>query len=127
MGILDLAKQDWKDLSSNTDSGFGVALSFEAPTGETADVAGLRTKHHLKVDTDGAAVNSKTIYVSVSEKLLTDLDYPVRNNAKEVDLKNHLVTLKDSTGESSTYIVREWFPDETIGVILMLLNDYLEE
>jgi hypothetical protein len=123
MGLIADAEKMWRERSSDL-SEFGVALSFVAPEGETASIVGLHTKHHLSFNTEGIAVNSRNAHVSVSEKLLTDLDYPTRNSNGEVTMKNHRVTCKDSTGEEKTYVVREWWQNETIGVIVMVLGEW---
>jgi len=123
MSLLQEARNLWQEMSSDT-SQFGVEMTFTAPTGETATVAGLHTKHHQSFDLEGRMVNSKNAHVSVKEDLLTALDYPVRNAKGEVSIKNHLVTVKDSTLEDKTYVVRECYQNETLGVIVMILGDY---
>lgn len=123
VGLIDQAKADIKQITGNSDE-FGIELLFEAPTSETATVIGLHTKHHLGVDTDGNRVNSKNAHISISEELLTELNYPVRDSSGEVNLKNHKVTAKDSTGNPATYVIREWYPNETIGLITCILGDF---
>lgn len=123
MGLLDDARALWQEKSSDL-SDFGVVLSFTAPTEETATVNGLHTKHHQAFDFEGRRVNSKNAHVSVSEKLLTDLSYPVRDSKGEVNLKGHLISCKDSTGETKNYVAREWYQNETLGVIVIVLGDY---
>lgn len=123
MGLVEQAQKDFKSITGDQ-TAFGVLLAFTAPTGETAEVTGLHTKHHLGFDTEGKPVNSKTAYIAVSEELLTEADYPVRNAAGEVHLQKHLVDVKDSTGEEKKYIIQQWFPDETIGAITLVLGEY---
>lgn len=122
MGLIDQAKSDIKDITSNSNE-FGVSMTFTAPTNETATVNGLHSKIHMGIDTDGNMINSKKAHISVSEELLTAQSYPVRK-AGEVNLKGHKVTVKDSTGISKTYVIDEWFQDETIGLITCLLGNY---
>lgn len=123
MGIIDKAQKDWQAITGNT-TGFGVQLSFIAPTGETAVVNGLHTKHHLGIDADGKPINTKLAAINVSEKLLTDAGYPVRDSNKEVKLKGHRVNAKDSTGVEKQYVIIQWLPDETVGAITLFLGDY---
>lgn len=122
MSLIETAQQDWQRFTSNTDE-FGVELSFTSPTGETATVNGLHTKHHLSVSPEGVAVNSKNAHVCVSEALLTAASYPVRNSDGEVSMKAHSVSCKDSTGTAKTYVVQQAFQDETVGVIVLILGD----
>lgn len=122
MGLIDQAKKDIKDITSNTDE-WGVSITFTAPTGEIATVNGLHSKHHMNIDTEGNMISGKNAHISVSEALLTAKNYPVRK-AGEVNLKNHKVSVKDSTGISKNYVIREWFPDETIGLITCILGSH---
>lgn len=124
MGLIDQIKKDIEQITSNGD-GFAVEMTFTAPTAEVVTIKGLHKKHHLGVNPEtGVAVNSKSASVTFSEKFFTDQNYPVRNSRKVVDLKGHLVDVKDSTGELQRYIIKEWFPDETIGLIVCVLGDY---
>lgn len=124
MGLIDQAKKDIEQITSNLD-GFGVEMTLTAPTSQSITIKGLHKKHHLGIDPEkGVAVNTKTASVSFSEKFLTDQGYPVRNSKGVVDLKKHLVDVKDSTGNSEKYIIEQWFPDETIGLIVCILGTY---
>jgi len=69
-------------------------------------------------------VNTKNAHISFSEQQLIDALYPYRNTGDEVALFNHKIDVKDSTGNIKNYVIREWFPDETIGVILCILGDF---
>jgi hypothetical protein len=123
MGLIELIQKDIQKITSNSKE-FGVTLTLKAPTYEIAVIKGLHTKHHLGVDTEGNTVNSKNARASFSEKFLIDAGYPVRNKAGEVDFKNHLLSAADSTGVVKQYIIQQWFPDETIGLIVCILEDF---
>jgi hypothetical protein len=122
MSLYDLAKADIQQITSNPDE-WSREITFTAPTGEIAIINGLHTKHHLGIDTEGARVNSKNAHISISEKLLTDASYPVRNAIGEVSLFNHRVAVADSTGIVKNYKITENYPDETIGLIVCILSD----
>lgn len=121
MGLLEMARQDLKDITSNLND-FSVPATFVAPGGETITINVLHTKHHLKIDTDGNPVNSKNAHISFSESNM--IGYTVRNVSGEVNLKGHRVTVKDSTGVDKQYMIRQWFPDETLGLIVCILGDF---
>lgn len=123
MSFLDQIKADIEQITGDAD-GMTKSLFLQAPTGETATITGLHTKHHLSTDTDGNNVNAKNAHISFSEKYLTDLNYPVRDILGRVTLKGHKVTVSDSTGNNSVYMIREWYPDETIGLIVCILGDF---
>lgn len=122
MSLIDTINSDIAKITSNNKE-FGVSIELIAPTLETITINGIHTKHHLGIDTDGNMVNSKKASIAFSESLLI-APYPVRNTNKEVDLLNHLINVKDSTGIVKNYIVQQWFPDETIGLIVCILEDY---
>lgn len=123
MGLTDTINEDIQQITSDLD-GFGVSIKLTAPNDTIIDIVGLTSKHHLGYDTDGNQVNTKNAHISFSEKFLIDASYPLRNASGEVDLKGHLADVKDSTGVVKKYIIREWFPDETIGLIVCILGDY---
>jgi hypothetical protein len=122
MSLLDQARADIEQITSNADD-FGVSITFLAPDNVTTiTINGLHTKHHLGVDTDGNRANVKNAHISFAESLM--IGYPIRNAAGEVNLAGHKVTVKDSTGVDLQYIIREWYPDETVGLIVCILGDF---
>jgi hypothetical protein len=125
MGLMDQAKADIKQITSNAEE-FGKEITLTAPDDSVATVIGLHTKHHLGVDTDGNRINTKNAHISVSESLLTDQSYPVRGSDGEVSLKNHKVSVSDSTGTFCTYRIKETYPNESTGLIVCILSDYAE-
>ena len=123
MGAIQQMMDEALAITTSLD-GWAVEMTFTAPDLTTAAITGLHTKHHMGFDTDGNRVSAKNAHVSFSEKVLTDLAYPVRNAKGEVTLIGHLVAVKDSTGFVKNYIIRETYPDETIGLIVCILGDY---
>jgi len=93
-------------------------MVFTAPDTSTVTVKGLHTKHYLGIDEEGAAVNSKTAYVSVSEQLFIDAGFSIRDAEGEVNLDAYKVAVADSTGSTFNYRIAQYFPDETIGLIV---------
>ena len=125
MGLLEKIKSDVHKILSNTNE-FGVSLTFtsnDSPP-DTCTIAGTTTKHRLATDREGAPYNGRNESCTVSEKSLTDEDYPVRNADGEVDLKGHTVQFIDSTGINKTYKIESWYPDEKLGLIVCILGDF---
>lgn len=120
MGLLDDIRKDIKNITSDENE-FGVAITLISPT-VTMEVVGLHTKHYLGVDTDGNIVNSKNAHIAISESNLSG--YPVRNAKGEVAMRGHLARCKDSTGTEKTYKIEQTLPDETVGLIVIILGDY---
>jgi hypothetical protein len=123
MSLVQQAILDAKRITSDV-KGFGTQIILTAPTSETATIIGRHVKHHLGIDTDGNMVNSKTASITFSESVLAGLNYPLRNAGGEVNLKGHKVQVIDSTGTNCTYKCRQWFPDETIGLIVVVLDSF---
>jgi hypothetical protein len=119
--LLDQAREDIKQITSNLND-FAIPATFTAPTAETKDINVIHSKHHTSIDTDGRRVNSKNASLSFSESLM--VGYPVRDNKGEVNLKGHLVQVPDSTGVVKTYSINQWYPDETLGLIVCIIGDY---
>ncbi len=125
MGLREQAKADIEQITSNADEwGIEIVLTAPDPGNETVTITGLHVKHYISIDTDGNFVNAKNAQITFSEKFLTDAAYPVRNANNEVVLKGHKADVKDSTGVLRHYVIREWFPDETIGLIRCILGDF---
>jgi len=124
MGLIAQSRIDIKNIVENAND-FGVPMTLLAPDyGETAVINGLHSKTHLQIDTDGNPVNAKNAHISFHENATGIGDYPIRNAAGEVDLKDHKVTVADSTGLNITYKIEDTYPNETTGLIVCLLGDF---
>lgn len=122
MGLIAQAKADIEAITSNL-SHWAVSMTFTTTDNlSSITINGLHTKHHLGVTEEQRRVNTKNASVTISERFLTDAGYPVRING-EVQMRDHKVLVKDSTGATCLYIIREWFPDETVGLIVFILGD----
>lgn len=120
MSLLERARSDIANISSNT-AGFGVEMSFISPSSpaETCTVNGLFSRHHIDVNRQGVAFNSRMAHVSVSESIFDDANYTVRNANNEVDFKGHKVTV-----QGVQYVVNQWFPSDTGKLITLILGKY---
>jgi len=123
MGILDQARIDTQRITTDL-NGWAVAITFTDLEDEVVTINGLHTKHHLGIDTDGNMINSKNAHISFSELEIDANGYVIRNSNQEVSLKNKRVTVKDSTGIAKDYVIKESYPDETIGLIVCILGDF---
>ncbi len=121
MSLIDQVKADIRQITGNLNE-WGQELILTPPGGEPVTIPGLHTKIHLGYDSEGNRINSKKAHASFSESYLTDIAYPVRNAAGQVDLRNHKITVKDSTGTWVTFLIEIWYPDETVGLIVVNLG-----
>ena len=121
--ILQAAIADAKKIINS--GGFEEAITLTTPSGDlTLEITGLASKHHLSFDTDGLPVNAKNAHCCIDEQVLLDAGYPVRNAKQEIALRNHRVSFKDSSGIVKNYVVKDNQPDETFGLITLILGDW---
>ena len=124
MGMLEQAQADIKRIRTDP-NGFNRLITFISKDGvSTTKVRGMHSKINMAVDTEGQNVNSKKATVSISESSLTDFGYPTRDQKGECILKDDKIDVVDSTGVLCHYIIREVFPDETVGLIVCVLGDF---
>lgn len=125
MNIAQQAIIDNAEITGNADD-FGVSITLTAVTGEIAALTGWSTKHHLGLNDLQQAVKAKTASVNVHPINISAANalFPLRSAAGEVDLKDCLVDTADSTGEIKHYIASSWLPDEKLGGIIIILEDY---
>lgn len=122
MSILEAAKRDLAQIQANGND-YAVDATFKPLTGSNFTIKVIHTKHYLGVDTDGLPVNAKTASISFSESNLPD-GVDIRNADNEVRMINWKVDVVDSSGVVAQYIIREHFPDEMLGTIVLILGDF---
>lgn len=119
--LLQLAKRDAMRIV--TQGGFEESLELITPNSSLSiSLTGFATKHWISFDSDGNPVNSSNIQATVSENDLKELNYPYRDSNGKVKLINHKVNFMDSSGNIGNYIVSENYPDETLGLIVLILR-----
>jgi len=124
MGLTELSISHAKTFTTDSNH-WGVEMTFTAPTAETVTFNGLHVRHNTRYDQEsGALVSGRNASVTVSESELTDASYPVRDADDDVSLLNHRVSVADSTTTVREYVIREWFPDEKLGIIVCILGDF---
>lgn len=122
MSILEKARQDAKRIVGDK-NGWAVSFTITTPDGTTSrTLSSIHSKHHLGVDSEGNVVSSANAHVCFAESDL--LNYPIRNGSGKVNLKSHRVVVADSTGTSRSYLVKDTFPDQMLGLIVLILEDY---
>lgn len=121
--LLSKARVDSKKYI--TRGGFHESITMETVDGLiTVETTGFASKHWNNFDTDGLPINSKNAHICVDENDLISKSYPVRNQDGEIYLRNHRVRVSDSSNEIKNYLIKEWFPNETLGLIVCILSDY---
>lgn len=130
MDMMDIARRDARTFVTSKSGGFAVDAVLIDANGVEASIQLIHTKHHLTYDEDRATmVNMKNAHICFSEADLNSIapTYQLRNADKEVFMKGHKVRVKDSTGVEFTYVMNEWYPDETLGLIVCIIGDFESE
>jgi hypothetical protein len=124
MGLLQRARADARTILSDL-AGWATMMTFVNLDGEVADINGTFFKRTVVVmGSDGTPTNARQIHITFAERDLIEAYYTCRNSDGKVDMLDHKVTCADSTGLLETYKIREWHPDETLGIIRCMLGDY---
>tara|TARA_R110000796_G_scaffold103652_5_gene213087 strand:+ start:18 stop:398 length:381 start_codon:yes stop_codon:yes gene_type:complete len=124
MSLIAQARLDWKEITSNSNE-FGVPIILINPTTLVEySIVGLATKHHLGIDELGNEVITKNAHISFSEELVIALGGSIRDASGEVNLERWIVKYSDSTLSQKNYVITQFIPDETVGIIVCILSDY---
>jgi len=128
MGLMEQARADILQITTDKKAGWAIDISFTTPNGYspavTVTISGIAIKHSIVNNEYGAPIKGKTARVSISEAALVAMEYPVRNGDNKVSLNKHTVSFVDSAGLTYHGIITEIYPDETTGSIVCTLGDY---
>lgn len=120
--LLESVRKDVKKYI--LEGGFESDIKITNPSGNISlDTTGWASKHHINFDTDGAPINAKNAHICLDEDALVAGGILVRVN-EEVVLRDYKIEVKDSSGIIKKYIIKEIFPDETLGLIVCVLGDF---
>lgn len=114
MSLIDRARKDIQTITSNL-SEFGQSAVLIDPQSVQFPVNVIHTRHHNGIDLEGRAINTLIASCSVSVSNLYGYNYTNANG--EITFKNHRITV-----ENVTYVIREWYPDQTAGLIVLILG-----
>jgi hypothetical protein len=125
--LFDIVKRDAKRVINS--GGYQIDIEIKTPNNSmTINITGWAVKHYYSFDTDGNQVSSKNARITIDEDVLTAKGYPFRTSKKgipEVDLQRHIVSFADSSGAVCNYTVTQSLPDENLGLIVLILGDYI--
>jgi len=124
MSLTERAKMDMQSITSNLND-WGVAATFTDLAGEIADVTVIHTRHNTAYDPEGVTVNVPSASIAVSDvKVLTaNSSYSYLNSSGEITYLGHSVLVKNAAGVIKNYVVSENYPDEKLGMTILILQD----
>lgn len=124
MSLEQRARKDMQRITGNTND-FAVPCVVKTPDeASTIDVSGLHTRHWMSFDPDGVAVHTVTASLAVAEQQFIDGGFDVRDANGEVNLKGYLIDAPDSNEVIQHYVLREVFPDENLGLLILIFGEY---
>ena len=111
-----------------TKGGFEETIFISTPPNaaitKSIETTGLASKHWINYDDNGAPINTKNAHICVSESDLNDKEMYVRNTNEEVQMYGYRVSVRDNSNALKEYKVIEQHPNETLGLIVLILGDY---
>lgn len=124
MSLINRSRQDLRMITENL-SDFAQSFTLTAPGEDEISITvnGFHTHHHNGFDENGVRVSSRISSVAVSEAQFAESEYPYKDADGNIFLINHLVSVADSDTEKP-YIVREQYPDQNLGLIVLILGVY---
>jgi len=126
MSILLRARADWERFSQSAfDLDITMKVSDEAGA-ETVTIKALLTRIAVTIETDGQDVIGDKFRLTFSENLVNTTNplYPIRNSDGLVAMNNHRVNGPDSTGVIHDLVIKNVYPDSTVGMIICDLSTY---
>lgn len=119
MTLSEIAIRDAQNIVKNAVD-FALPIRLTSPNATVLNINALQTKHHNGMDGDGFKVSARQHSIVVSEKDLEN--YPYLNPSGDISFKNHTVQTTDSAGKTELFLVQDWFPDRTVGIIVLILQ-----
>lgn len=124
MGLTGQMRVDLLSITTNKND-FGVDITLTDPLTAEFVVVGFNTHHHTAFDQDGVEVNTPVASVAIAEQAMVDSGFgPIRNAAGEVDLNRTPVKVTEAAGVEINYVATKAFPDEQLGLIVLILSYY---
>lgn len=122
MSLTERSKKDMQSITSKS-TDFAVEATFTDLAGAVAVVNVLHTKHNTAYDPEGVTTNVRIASIAVSDSKVKEANaaYSYLNASNNVTYLNHTVVVADAGGFDRTYIVNENYPDETLGLTVLIL------
>jgi len=123
--MQERARRDMRRFTADDSGFFAVSCVIKTPdVGTSIVVKGLHTRHWMGFDPDGVAVHTAIASLGVAEQQFIDGGFVIRDSNDEVGMKGFLIDAPDSNGNIKNYVLREVFPDENLGLLILILGEY---
>ncbi len=124
MSLLAQAIADAQRIVEDVTSGFGTLVTVTNPSGATAAISGLVSDVFESISPDtGVVVSGRQAQVTFSLSSLASLGVPSGTSSKNA--KPWVLEFADAKGVSHVFKVVEARPDNTLGLIVCVLENYV--
>lgn len=124
MSLLDQARADLQMILEDPE-GFSQPVTVTSPAGDDFELIGKRQDIALTIDPDtGVAVKGRQVSLALSLRTIADAGMERPVGIADSGSRPWVVTMADSGGNPDTFKVVESNPDDTIGVVTLLLEAY---
>ena len=122
MALRDIANADLREIVNDDDTG-GVDCVITDPNGATASFKVFYNDIHQSIDPGtGDIVTGRQSTIAVLINELIDEGFDGIEGVVDSDSKPWLVTISDANGVSYTHKVAESYPDNSIGIMVLMLE-----
>lgn len=124
MSLTERARTDMQSITSNGND-WAVSATLTDLTGQTVTMNVIHTRHNTAYDPEGVTVSVPTASIAVSEAKVLEANpaYSFTNSSGEITYLNHSVAIADASGVVKNYMVSENYPDEKLGMTVLILQD----
>lgn len=123
MSIINLARRDAQFFTGNGRD-FATEITIVKSASEYV-VNGTAKKHHTAFDEMGNVVNTASASCTISDTALraAGINLWVDGEVAKKETDNLRVKFADAKGDTYTYKVKEFYPDEHLGLIVFILGN----
>jgi hypothetical protein len=125
MNLREMAERDMGAMLEDDVAGFANSITLTDPSGKTEIIKGRTGQVHALIDPDtGIPVSVKNAYCSIRIKTLFDLGFKLPKAQPDNTKKPWTAQFADINGIIRKYRVNESRPDQTLGLITLMLEDF---
>lgn len=125
MGLREIAANDSKLILEDSTTGFGWPITVTTPDESSDDFTGFSNDISAVIDPDtGQIVGGQQATVALSIEALNDVGFEIPRNISSSDKKPWLIKFENLLGVERTFKVRQSLPDNGLGVVVCVLEDY---
>ena len=124
MGLRDIATADAIEIIQDTVTG-GDEIIITSPAGVSEDFLALTNDIHFSIDPEtGETVTGRQCSVTVLSSDLVTAGFSEIKGIHDTNSRPWVVQMTDINGVTATFKVVESHPDNTMGLMVLILGEY---